>query len=196
MVNCGEYRIWIYCVWWWLSFNIQNNFVTQDKQTKSVKLVYCPQKSACSFLKRFEFPAHQRPLRLQRQLLTFTSRTYFCTTVNITFAMREEGQALSLCSCIVFLGSDGGNLPAYSASSLEDIPCSALAPQNAIANRDGREDSHDHAAALILCWMGHREAALELCALTWNLWLYSCLPLPVLRHCTRTARPVLKLPLN
>lgn len=84
------------------------------------------------------------------------------------YICHQRGRAgtFTTCSCIVFLGSDGGNLPAYSASSLEDIPCSALAPQNAIANRDGREESHDHAAALILCWMGHREAALELCALT------------------------------
>lgn len=138
------------------------------------------------------FPAHQTHLRLQRELLTliFSNRTHFCTTVNIAFAICHcRAGTFTTCSCIVFLGSDGENLTTYSISSLEDTPSSILAPKNARANRDGRGESHDLLLHW-LHWMGHREAALELCALSWNLWLYStlwqCLPLPILHHCSRT----------
>lgn len=98
------------------------------------------------------FPAHQTPLRLHRELLTFisTNRTHFCTTMNITFAISFFRAGTSITgSCIVYSGSDEENLHTSSVSSLEDTPSSVLALQNATANRDGRGESHD----LLLHWL-------------------------------------------
>lgn len=121
-------------------------------KTNKISLT-CTQNSAYSFLKRFAFPAHRRPLTLHRELLTFifTNRTYFCTTGSIAFAICHCRAGTSTThSCTVSLGSDRENLPTYSACSLEDTPSSARAPQNAISKRDGRGGNHAHA----LHWLG------------------------------------------
>lgn len=90
---------------------------------------------------------------------------------------------------------EGKILPSLSLL-LWDFPASAMFPQNA-EGYQGWEGKELWPRSCTNCMLdGAWRSSQNLCMWSWNPWLCSCLPLPILHHSTTIANPVFRPTLN